>query len=92
MSIKLFTITHKQFTPPPDSMYVPLHVGRVNTEDLGYLGDNTGESISSKNPFYCELTGMYWIWKNEKNADYVGICHYRRYLINERGTLFTETE
>lgn len=92
MSIKIFTITHKQFTPPPDSMYLPLHVGRANTEDLGFMGDNTGDNISSKNPYYCELTGMYWIWKNYYEADYVGICHYRRYLINEKGTLFTEKE
>lgn len=104
MSIKLFTITHKQFTPPPDSMYVPLHVGRANSQDLGFSGDNTGENISEKNPFFCELTGMYWIWKNcgtchnidqadsLHNLEYVGICHYRRYLLNEKGTLFTEAE
>ena len=92
MSIKLFTITHKSFTPPPDPMYFPLHVGRANTEFLGFLGDDTGDNISHKNPFYCELTGMYWIWKNYHEADYVGICHYRRYLINDNGALFTETE
>lgn len=92
MSIKIFTITHKQFTPPPDSMYIPLHVGRANTENLGFMGDHTDDNISHKNPYYCELTGMYWIWKNFHEADYVGICHYRRYLINEKGTLFTEKE
>ena len=106
MAITLFTITHKQFTPPPDSLYVPLHVGRAANEDLGFLGDDTGDSISKRNPFYCELTGMYWIWKNYDSyamqngrhalfncsEDYIGICHYRRYLINEQGTLFTEQE
>ena len=92
MPIKLFTITHKQFTPPPDSMYVPFHVGKENGHDLGFIGDNTGDNISKRNPFYCELTGMYWIWKNYHHSDYVGICHYRRYLINEKGLLFTETE
>ncbi len=109
MSIKLFTITHKQFTPPKDSMYIPLHVGRANNETLGFLGDDTGDNISKRNPFYCELTGMYWIWKNYLNTaqneyfhtnssdthcklDYIGICHYRRYLINEKGALFTEPE
>lgn len=105
MSIKLFTITHKQFIPPKDPMYVPLHVGRANSTDLGFLGDDTGDSISERNPYYCELTGMYWIWKNysfefchpDSNVitsgnDYIGICHYRRYLINEAGALFTEPE
>ena len=92
MSITLFTITHKQFTPPTDKMYMPLHVGRANGEDLGFIGDHTGKNISEKNPYYCELTGMYWIWKNVHDTDYIGICHYRRYLINEEGSLFTEAE
>lgn len=92
MSIKIFTITHKAFTPPKDSMYIPLHVGRANAEDLGFLGDNTGDSISELNPYYCELTGMYWLWKNYHAADYIGICHYRRYLINENDSIFTESQ
>jgi len=92
MSIIIFTITHKSFTPPPDPLYIPLHVGREGKEDLGYLGDNTGNNISHKNTNYCELTGMYWLWKNYHQTDYIGICHYRRYLINENGVLFTEQE
>ncbi len=92
MSIKLFTITHKAFTPPKNPMYVPLHVGRANAEDLGFLGDETGDSISQLNPYFCELTGMYWLWKNYHEADYIGICHYRRYLLNENGSIFTETQ
>ena len=92
MSIKIFTITHKLFTPPPNPMYVPLHVGRAGKEDLGFLGDHTGDTISLKNASFCELTGMYWLWKNYHSSEYIGICHYRRYLLNENGTLFTETE
>ena len=92
MSTKIFTITHKPFTPPKDSLYVPLHVGRALTENLGYLGDDTGDSISHLNPYFCELTGMYWLWKNYHEADIIGICHYRRYLINESGAVFTEIE
>lgn len=92
MSIKLFIMTHKPFTPPADPLYVPLHVGRANAPDLGFLGDDTMDSISQYNPFFCELTGMYWLWKNYHASDYIGICHYRRYLINESGTIFTESE
>lgn len=92
MSVKIFTMTHKKFNPPADSLYVPLHVGRKCSADLGFMGDDTGDNISEKNPYYSELTGVYWVWKNVKDTDAVGICHYRRYLLNEEGTLFTRGE
>ena len=64
---------------PNDEMYVPVQVGREGKEDLGYQPDNEGENISSKNPYFCELTGLYWAWKN-LNADYIGLTHYRRHF------------
>jgi tetratricopeptide (TPR) repeat protein len=92
MSVKIFTMTHKKFEEPKDAMYVPLQVGKAVKEDLGYLGDNTGENISELNDCYSELTGVYWIWKNYHFADYVGVCHYRRYLINKKGKIYQEFE
>jgi hypothetical protein len=73
-------------------MYVPLRVGSAGNEDFGYLRDDTGENISNLNCYYSELTGLYWIWKNVKDLDYVGTCHYRRYLINEQEKIFTRQE
>lgn len=45
------------------------------------IGDNTGENISLQNKNYCELSAVYWAWKNQyalKNPDYIGLMHYRR--------------
>ena len=79
MDIKILVATHKKYWMPDDDVYLPIHVGREGKADLGYLGDNTGENISAKNANYCELTGLYWAWKNLK-CDYIGLCHYRRYF------------
>lgn len=80
MDIKVIVAAHKPYRMPQDSMYLPLHVGRALADhDLGWQGDNTGDNISLKNPYYCELTGLYWAWKNLK-ADAIGLVHYRRFL------------
>lgn len=92
MRIKIFTMTHKKFQEPEDSIYVPLHVGRAGKADLGYLGDDAGDTISGWNHYYGELTGVYWVWKNEKEADVIGICHYRRYFLNGQRELMNQQE
>ena len=62
-------------------LYVPVRCGAVfdKRENVEMLGDNTGDNISEKRMSYCELTVQYWAWKNVE-ADYYGLCHYRRYL------------
>ena len=74
--------THKKYWMPSDEVYMPIHVGREGKDNLGYVGDNTGENISIKNPNYCELTGLYWAWKN-LDCEYIGLCHYRRYFAHK---------
>lgn len=78
-SAKIFVATHKTYKMPGDEMYVPIQVGAEGKKSLGYLQDNEGENISSKNKNYCELTGLYWAWKH-LDADYMGLAHYRRHF------------
>lgn len=77
--IKIIVATHKKYEMPDDSMYIPLHVGAEGKESIGYAKDNTGDNISEKNRFFCELTGLYWAWKN-LDANYIGLAHYRRHF------------
>lgn len=77
---RIIVCTHKKWNIPQDDVLLPLHVGKMmSNEDYGYIGDDSGDNISLKNKNYCELTGLYWAWKN-LNVDYVGLCHYQRYF------------
>lgn len=77
--VKLLIACHKKCEVPDSSLYLPMHVGAAGKEDIGFQRDDTGDNISKKNPVYCELTGVYWAWKNLA-YDYLGLVHYRRYF------------
>ena len=84
--ITVIVATHKAYRMPEDPMYLPVHVGaegKVDSEgkplDLGFVKDNTGDNISILNPSFCELTGLYWAWKN-LDSDFLGLVHYRRHF------------
>nr|WP_269140324.1 DUF4422 domain-containing protein [Pectinatus haikarae] len=78
MKIKILVVTHKPYWMPQDTIYLPICVGN-RMRDMQITSDRSGDNIGDKNPDYCELTGMYWAWKNLK-ADYVGLAHYRRHF------------
>lgn len=78
----IYVITHKKFKYKLLNNYIPIQVGKHNTNlELPYISDDSGENISNKNSNYCELTAVYWIWKNDKDSQNIGICHYRRYFV-----------
>ena len=77
--IQIYVITHKEVNIKLKNQYVLLQVGSVLYPSLGYLRDDVGENISWKNKNFCELTGLYWIWKNS-SADIIGLVHYRRFF------------
>ena len=79
-TIKIYILTHKKFNYDENELYEPILNGSaLLEEDFGYTRDDTGDNISELNPYYAELTGEYWVWKNS-NVDIVGFCHYRRFF------------
>ena len=80
MNTTVIVATHKEYPMPSDPLYLPVQAGRVLHAPLPYTGDDGGENISEKNGTFCELTCLYWAWKNLPDAEAVGLCHYRRYL------------
>lgn len=81
MNTKIIVCYHKQFKEFANEVLLPLHVGAQNSSNsiANMQRDDTGINISEKNNSYCELTGLYWLWKNI-NADNYGLFHYRRFL------------
>lgn len=85
-NIKILVACHKPSELPQNELFLPIQVGAsLASRTLPITQDNTGDNISTKNPTYCELTAQYWAWKNLQ-ADYYGLCHYRRFLCFKPGS------
>ena len=84
--LRIYICCHKPYEGYRDNVYTPIHLGRAvssctdQMQDM--IGDDTGDNISKKNPYYSEATGIYWIWKNVHDCEYVGIHHYRRFFVD----------
>ena len=84
-STTIFVAYHKPSAVFKSDIFVPIQVGAKNSAwDSGLVRDDGGDNISSENGRYCELTGLYWGWKNylpdHPEVNCVGLCHYRRFL------------
>ncbi|WXL27261.1 DUF4422 domain-containing protein [Ectopseudomonas mendocina] len=79
-SVSLMVAAHKDYEFPEDKGYLPVQVGRsLAANKLNITGDDSGDNISHLNKSFCELTGLYWLWKNQA-SDFYGLAHYRRYF------------
>lgn len=78
-ALAVVVAAHKPYAFPEDEVYLPVQAGAAQHEPFGIQRDDEGESISEKNGDYCELTALYWAWKNLP-ANALGLAHYRRYL------------
>lgn len=103
-TVKILVGYHRPAVLLKDEVLTPIHLGRalateaskdgsMSKEDYQWMldnmiGDDTGENISEENRKYCELTALYWAWKNYDklgNPDYVGFMQYRRHFIFDDG-------
>lgn len=67
-------VKHKPYDNPVPDGYEELLVGTL------YEGKSTGVNIL--NPYINEATALYDIWKYDSD-EIVGLCHYRRFFIND---------
>ena len=90
MNIKIYNCFHDKLSIPPDRCLSDIRLSLLCGADIEHGGtydvfcnfrDNTGDNISNQNEQYSELTGYYWVWKNDKDSDIVGIEHYHRHFI-----------
>ncbi len=87
MKIVVGVAHHKKSYVLKNDFYIPIHVGSFKSKDnLGIQRDDEGTNISYKNSIYCEITALYWLIHNVE-ADYYGLCHYRRYFTFKRQPL-----
>jgi hypothetical protein len=75
-----YVVAHKPIATIPAPNRVIIAVGEFANVSSG-LRDNTGDNISNKNQSFCELTALYWIWKNDKKSSFISFEHYRRFFL-----------
>lgn len=96
MKTIILSVSHNGNRIPDGTGCLPIIAGSVFSDEAvpsGYLRDDSGDNISFKNRNYCELTALYWAWKN-LDADVLGICHYRRFFASpqHRNKILNEDE
>lgn len=108
-SVKILVGYHKPAVLLKNDLLIPIHVGRASAGQFSkdgimsesdrqwmhdnMIGDDTGDNISGLNRHFCELTAIYWAWKNYDkigNPDYIGFMHYRRHFIFTNPSFFPQ--
>lgn len=83
--MKIFVCTHKKIDNKLPKNYEYIQVNALNNGKQYPLTDaDCEDNISVKNPYFCELTACYYIWKNIKDEEIVGLAHYRRFFTTNK--------
>lgn len=79
-TIPIYVCCHQKCRLPDNELLVPIQAGRASAGfRLDMVGDDSGENISLRNQNFCELSVLYWIWRNTGH-DCFGLCHYHRFF------------
>lgn len=78
--LKIYIVSHNAKVFPELPHFEAIQGGSAIHYRLPISGDDTKDNISARNPFYAEITPMYWVWKNTRLPKYVGFFHYRRFF------------
>ena len=78
MAIKIYVGHHKPSYLIENDVFQPIQLGASFRSVPN--GDDIGDSISHRNKEFCEMTGIYWAWKNDTESEWIGFMHYRRHL------------
>ena len=89
-ALKKFFTDHPEFKQGDDNFKIYIagssqnHFLKLPNYYEPYFVDikREGDYIDNLNPWYCEITALYNIWKHA-TEDIVGLCHYRRYFIHD---------
>ena len=89
-NLSMIVCCHKECVLPTMTCLLPVRGGsliadgEIQMQRDDRLGSDVCDNISAKNGSFCELTAIYWAWKNLRtmrpNTHYVGVNHYRRYF------------
>lgn len=97
--IKILICCHKETDVCNENIYLPIQVGHaLSANELDMQKDDQimgkeCDNISRFNGIYCEMTAMYWAWKNihkiYPDLEYIGLCHYRRYFYVKNRSIYS---
>lgn len=82
---EILVVTHKMFDDKQlPKGYKVIAVGeKERLSKTDWISDEENvDNIAYENPYYCELTALYSLWKSESKLDIVGLVHYRRYFMD----------